>query len=78
MTASKNLRSTNCYSDLAHYDNAQYAKKIDALHKANFKGKIIVGGAPVTLEFAETIGSDSYAPDASLAVSLAREMLGID
>ncbi|MDG2064033.1 MAG: hypothetical protein P8L36_03475 [SAR324 cluster bacterium] len=53
-------------------------KTIDALHKANFKGKIIVGGAPVTLEFAETIGSDSYAPDASLAVSLVREMLGID
>ncbi len=53
-------------------------KTIDALHKADFKGKIIVGGAPVTLEFAETIGSDSYAPDASLAVSLAREMLGID
>ena len=53
-------------------------KTIDALHKANFKGKIIVGDAPVTLEFAETIGSDSYAPDASLAVSLARGMLGID
>ena len=50
-------------------------KTIEALYKANFRGKIIVGGAPVNLEFANKIGSDAYAPDASVAVSLAREMV---
>ena len=50
-------------------------KTIESLCKANFRGKIIVGGAPVNLEFANKIGSDAYAPDASVAVSLAREMV---
>ena len=30
--------------------------------------KIIVGGAPVTEEFAKSIGADGYAPEASSAV----------
>jgi len=37
--------------------------------------KIMVGGAPVTAEFARTIGADGYAPDAASAVSAARELL---
>lgn len=32
--------------------------------------KIIVGGAPVTAEYAETIGADGYAPDAASASEL--------
>ena len=50
-------------------------KTIEALCKANFRGKIIVGGAPVNIEFANKNDSDAYAPDASVAVSLAREMV---
>ncbi|HZD56889.1 MAG TPA: corrinoid protein [Anaerolineales bacterium] len=38
--------------------------------------KIIVGGAPVTPGYAEEIGADGYAPDASRAVSLARQLIG--
>jgi 5-methyltetrahydrofolate--homocysteine methyltransferase len=38
--------------------------------------KVIVGGAPVTAAFAESIGADGYAPDASRAVRLARNLLG--
>jgi corrinoid protein of di/trimethylamine methyltransferase len=38
--------------------------------------KVLVGGAPVTPEFAESIGADGYAPDAPSAVSKARELVG--
>ena len=34
--------------------------------------KIIIGGAPVTAEYAQKIGADGYAPDASQAASLAK------
>ncbi len=38
--------------------------------------KIIVGGAPLTQGYAEEIGADGYAPDASRAVSLAKQLIG--
>ena len=34
--------------------------------------KIIIGGAPVTAEYAQQIGADGYAPDASQAATLAK------
>ena len=40
------------------------------------KFKIIVGGAPVTQEFADKIGADGYASDAARAVDLCRKLLG--
>jgi 5-methyltetrahydrofolate--homocysteine methyltransferase len=39
--------------------------------------KVIVGGAPVTQAFADQIGADGYAPDASQAVALTRRLLGV-
>lgn len=39
--------------------------------------KIVVGGAPVTQQYADQIGADGYAPDAASAVDLARAMLGV-
>lgn len=44
----------------------------------NHKVKVIVGGAPVTQDFAENIGADGYAPDAALAVKKVKELLGVD
>lgn len=38
--------------------------------------KVIVGGAPVTAEYARQIGADAYAPDAATAVGAAREVMG--
>jgi len=38
--------------------------------------KIMVGGAPVTAEWAEQIGADGYAPNAPEAVNLALSLLG--
>ena len=39
------------------------------------KVKVMVGGAPVTEEFARQIGADGYAPDASRAVALTKSLL---
>jgi 5-methyltetrahydrofolate--homocysteine methyltransferase len=37
--------------------------------------KVIVGGAPITQAFADEIGADGYAPDASQAVTLTQSLL---
>lgn len=37
--------------------------------------KVIIGGAPVSQEFADQIGADGYAPDASTAVDLCKSLL---
>jgi len=38
--------------------------------------KVMVGGAPLTQEYADCIGADGYDPDASSAVDLAKSLLG--
>jgi 5-methyltetrahydrofolate--homocysteine methyltransferase len=38
--------------------------------------KTVIGGAPVTQEFADTIGADGYAPDAASAVARIKELVG--
>jgi 5-methyltetrahydrofolate--homocysteine methyltransferase len=49
-----------------------------ALEKAGLRKqvKVIVGGAPVTEEYAKLIGADGYAPDASAAARVARSLTG--
>jgi len=39
--------------------------------------KTIVGGAPLTAEFARKIGADGYAADAASAVGKVKELLGL-
>jgi len=39
--------------------------------------KVIVGGAPVTKQYADEIGADGFAPDASGAVTVTESLLGI-
>lgn len=41
------------------------------------KIKIMIGGAPVTNEYAEEIGADGFAPDASVAVEMAKKLVGV-
>jgi len=50
---------------------------MEALNAAGVRQqvKVMVGGAPVTQKFAEEIGADGYAPDASRAVSKAKELV---
>ena len=49
---------------------------IQAIRKAGLKTKVMVGGASVTQEFADSIGADGYAPDAPSAVQKAKQLLG--
>jgi 5-methyltetrahydrofolate--homocysteine methyltransferase len=50
---------------------------IDALEEAGVRQdlKVIIGGAPVTADFADEIGADGFAPDAPAAVELADRLL---
>jgi 5-methyltetrahydrofolate--homocysteine methyltransferase len=51
---------------------------IEAIEDSNLrdKVKVVIGGAPVTDEFAHQIGADAYASDASSAVRKVRELVG--
>jgi 5-methyltetrahydrofolate--homocysteine methyltransferase len=51
---------------------------IEALKSSGKRGKVkvIIGGAPVTEAYAQQIGADGYASDASRAVSMTRKLLG--
>jgi 5-methyltetrahydrofolate--homocysteine methyltransferase len=44
---------------------------IDAINEAGIRDnvRIMIGGAPVTADYAEQVGADGYAPDASQAAS---------
>jgi len=50
---------------------------IDALAAAGLrdKAKVMIGGAPVTQNYADEIGADGYAPDAASAVDKAADLL---
>ncbi len=49
---------------------------IEALKKTGLSPvKVIIGGAPITQEFAKEIGADGYAPDAASAVDVARQLM---
>ena len=50
---------------------------IEALAKAGLRDrvKVLVGGAPVTANFANSFGADGYAPDAVSAVDMARDLI---
>jgi len=51
---------------------------IKALKEAGVRDKVrvIVGGAPITQDFADSIGADGYAPDAASALDKAKQLLG--
>lgn len=57
-----------------------YLKRtIEALENKGIRDrvKVLVGGAPVTEEYANEIGADGYAPDAAVAIDMARKLLAI-
>jgi 5-methyltetrahydrofolate--homocysteine methyltransferase len=49
---------------------------VKAVRKENPQVRVMVGGAPVTEEYARRLGADAYAPDAYLAAQKAKELLG--
>jgi 5-methyltetrahydrofolate--homocysteine methyltransferase len=54
-----------------------FKANINALEKAGIRDDVIVmvGGAPVTQEYADRVGADGYAADASSAVRLAKDLI---
>jgi 5-methyltetrahydrofolate--homocysteine methyltransferase len=54
-----------------------FKANINALEKAGIRDDVIVmvGGAPVTQEYADMVGADGYAADASTAVRLAKDLI---
>lgn len=52
---------------------------IDSLKEAGIREnvKVIVGGAPVSQDWAEQIGADGYGENANAAVEVARKLMGI-
>ncbi|MCK4248539.1 MAG: corrinoid protein [Candidatus Omnitrophica bacterium] len=53
---------------------------IDALNAAGARAdvKVMIGGAPVTQNYADEITADGYAPDAASAVDTAKELLQLN
>ena len=50
---------------------------VAAINKASWRGnvKVMVGGAPITQEFADKIGADAYTPDAASAAKMAKQLV---
>jgi 5-methyltetrahydrofolate--homocysteine methyltransferase len=67
-----------CLSALLTVTMPAMKTTIDAMKSAGIRAKvkIMVGGAPVTRQYAEEIGADGYSENASAAVALARTLTG--
>ncbi len=50
-------------------------KTIQSIKESGLATKVMIGGAPVTQNFADKIGADGYAPDAASAVDLAKSLI---
>jgi len=66
-----------CLSALLTTTMPMMKQTINAIVENGMKGrvKVMVGGAPVTQNYADEIGADGYAPDAGSAVKLAKILL---
>jgi len=76
------VRSTGadviCMSALLTTTMPNMKTTIEALKTAGLRDrvKVMVGGAPLTDQYAREIGADGYAADASRAVALAKSLVG--
>ncbi len=54
-----------------------FKTNIEALEAAGLRDKVrvMVGGAPITLEYAMSVGADGFGPDASQSVKLAKRLM---
>ncbi len=51
------------------------AQTVETIRQSGLSCKIMVGGAPVTQEFADQIGADGYSADAASAVETAKKLM---
>ena len=54
----------------------QMKSVVEAIKAAGLDTKVMIGGAPVTQNYADEIGADGYAPDAASAADTAKELVG--
>ena len=68
-----------CLSALLTVTMPAMKTTIDALQTAGLRTqvKVLIGGAPVTMQYAKEIGADGYSENASGAVSLVKALLGV-
>jgi 5-methyltetrahydrofolate--homocysteine methyltransferase len=52
-------------------------KVIQTIREFDPNAKFIIGGAPITQEFADRVGADGYAPDAGEAVKVGSRIVGL-
>lgn len=50
-------------------------KTLKDIRSAGLKAKVMIGGAPVTQNYADKIGADGYAADAATAVDVAKRLI---
>ena len=50
-------------------------KTVKAMREAGLPAKVMIGGAPVTQDYADRIGADGYAPDSASAVDVAKSLV---
>ena len=68
-----------CMSALLTTTMTYMKEVIDAIQASDLAGKVktLVGGAPVSEDFARSIGADGYSSNANNAVQMARQLLGL-
>jgi 5-methyltetrahydrofolate--homocysteine methyltransferase len=66
-----------CMSALLTVTMPAMKTTIDALNTAGVRTqvKVLIGGAPVTSQYAKEIGADGYSDNANAAVSLVKDLL---
>jgi 5-methyltetrahydrofolate--homocysteine methyltransferase len=66
-----------CMSALLTTTMSRMKETIDALAEAGVRSriKVVVGGAPLTQDFASQIGADGFAPDASSGARLTKQLV---
>ena len=77
VAAAKNGANVIGLSALLTTTMSNMGEIINGLDEAGLRDqvKIIIGGAPITDEYAAQIGADGFAPDASQAVTLAKSLI---
>ena len=65
------------YESISDDDRERFMGVIDAFAEAGIRDKVkfMVGGAPLTDQFAQEIGADGYAPDAASAADKFKEFI---
>ena len=73
--AVENNAGVICCSALLTTTMPVMAEVVKAVKAAGINAKVMVGGAPITQEFADSIGADAYTADAASAAIKAAELL---